>query len=119
MSMLRATDWLDETQMRRARRTGRRQLRLSSWLRILCVWRWRRVCRRGVVLANRRRLRRPAPHGIAYTWWGERVGDATRDQLAAVLSGPPRRPEDHLSAEFLADLRAMATNPDERTRDDL
>lgn len=105
MTMLRATDWLDETQMRRAHRTGRRQVWLSSWLGILQLWRWRRVCRRGVVLANRRCWRRPAPAGVAYTWWGERVGDATRDQLAAMLSGPPRRAADCLPPTFLALLQ--------------
>lgn len=76
--------------------------RVMDWLSVAQVWRWRRVRRRGVVLSSRYH---PAPDGIAFTWRGARVGNATRDQLAAALSGPPRRPEDFLSPEFLARLR--------------
>jgi hypothetical protein len=92
-------------------------------LQILHVWRWRRVCRRGVVLALRRRDLQPLPAftdgepwGFAYTWRGARVGSASRGHLAEALSGPRRRPELSLSPEHLADLRAAYGRPQNPTR---
>lgn len=88
-----------------------------AYRNIVQVWRWRRVCRRGVVLANRRREHRPAPEGVAYTWRGACVGNATRDQLADALATDwPGRAAACLSPEFLAQLRDAYGPPATPTR---
>lgn len=72
-------------------------MRVRSLLDIAQIWRWRRIRRHGVVLASRHH---PAPDGIAYTWTGRRVGNATRGQLADALTAATRRHQRVVATEW-------------------